>query len=125
MRRALLPAILALAGLAACRTPEPADASGYGRYRFMLEISPDATAGFVCIASVTDQMGRGTLTTRPFRVLPGKSGSAVLDEPVSGSRLEATVKVDAAGKRATYQARLVQKEQRTVVYEATKDIPRS
>lgn len=123
VRRALLPAALLLA--AACRTPDAADASGYGRYLFTLDIGPDATAGYVCIARVTDQMGRGTLVTKPFRALPGKEAREVFEDAAAGLRFEAVVTVDAAGRRATYRARLEQKDQRTVTFEATRDIPRS
>jgi hypothetical protein len=126
MRRpSLVPALLLLAALPGCQSPDTQDPSGYVRYSFDLQISPDATAGFVCIASVTDQLGRGSLRTQPFRVLPGKTASAKVDEPNSGSRFEATVSVDAAALRATYKARLVQKDRRPVVFEATRDIPKS
>jgi hypothetical protein len=125
MRRPLLvPALLALAALPGCQSPDTQDPAGYVRYAFDLQISPDATVGFVCIASVTDQLGRGTLRTQPFRVLPGKSATAKVEEPNSGSRFEATVSVDAAARRATYKARLVQKDRRPVVFEATRDIPK-
>jgi hypothetical protein len=123
----LVPALLVLgaAALSGCRAPDTQDPSGYVRYAFDLQISPDATAGFVCIASVTDQLGRGTLRTQPFRAMPGKRAFGKVDEPNSGARFEATVKVDAAGRVATYRARLVQKDRRPVVFEATRDIPKA
>lgn len=120
-----LPAVLLLAGLAACQRPEAVDPGGYGRYVFSLDIGPEATAGFVCIARVTDQMGRGTLTTKPFRAMPGKDATEVFDDPVAGIRFEAFVRVDASGRRATYRAKLMQKDQRTVTFEATRDIPKA
>lgn len=114
--------LLALPG---CAKPDLRAGVDEVRYVFNLDIGVDASAGFVCVASVTDVMGRGTLRTKPFRVLPGKTATEALDEPVSGSRLEATVKVDPAGARATYRARLLQKGQRSVVFEATRDIPKA
>jgi hypothetical protein len=123
MRRALVFSAVMVLASSACRPPDPADSSGYGRYLFTLDIGRDATAGFACVARVTDQMGRGTLSTKPFRAMPGVDASAVFDDPASGIRFEATVRVDTTGQRATYRARLIQKDQRTVTFEATRDIP--
>jgi hypothetical protein len=125
MLRKPLPALIVLLALPGCEKPDLRAGVDEVRYVFSLDIGPDATAGFVCIASVTDSMGRGTLRTKPFRVMAGKAASEALDEPVSGSRFEATVKVDATGARATYRARLIQKGQRSVVFEATRDIPKA
>jgi hypothetical protein len=125
-RRFLFPAIavLALASQGACQKPETADGSNYSRYSFDLRIEKDATAGYVCIASVTDQISMGTLRTQPFRAMPGKVAHGSVDEPTSGARLEATIKVDAEARRATYLGKLTQKGQRTVVFEATRDLPK-
>lgn len=123
----LLPAalILVLGSLGACKKPDPEDASGYGRYTFDLQIERDATAGFVCIASVTDQMGRGTLRTPPFRVMPGQTASGFVGEVGGVARLEATITLDAQARRATYVGKLIQKDQHTVTFQATRDVPQT
>ena len=126
-RPILAPAatLLFLLALPGCKNPEADNTSGYGRYLFDLLIERDATAGFVCVASVTDQISNSTLRTQPFRAMPGKIAVGHVDEPVTGTRLEATIKVDAEARLATYIGRLTQKGQRTVTFESTRPIPKT